>query len=241
MLYIWKHRKQERLGQERKRLDLCSRLLCARHPPSAAGPALAGTGLRAGAGLYHGDGDGAGSARAPARQACSRTRFNLLNGGFSWPFIFFCQVGSGRGLAVSAEVRSGETSSSRAMEGEDGGEDGAELLPLHKGMGSISGLCLGWVGPPKPRGAGRGCRAQGLHAAANHCSTAGRDALKHLDAHANPTGHGGGWGRGGQGGRVQMCTALFELFFKGACSGWSWDAAQGTLGTSKAERQSLLS
>lgn len=41
--------------------------------------------------------------------------------------------------------------------------------------------------------------------------------------------------------RVQGCTALPKLFFKGACSGWSGDVAQGTLGTGKAGRQSLLS
>lgn len=40
-------------------------------------------------------------------------------------------------------------------------------------------------------------------------------------------------------GAVMHC--LSKLFFKEASSGWSWDVAQGTLGTSKAERQSLLS
>lgn len=58
MLYIWKHRKQERLGEERKRLDLCSHLLCTRHPPSVARPALVRQpDSRAGTGLYHGDGE----------------------------------------------------------------------------------------------------------------------------------------------------------------------------------------
>lgn len=42
VLYIWKNCKQERLGEERKRLDLCSGPLCACHPPSAARPVLAG-------------------------------------------------------------------------------------------------------------------------------------------------------------------------------------------------------
>lgn len=68
MLYIWKHRKQERLGEERKRLDLCSRLLCTHHPPLAAGPALAGRlGSWAGMGLYHGDRGPVPGAPAPQR------------------------------------------------------------------------------------------------------------------------------------------------------------------------------
>lgn len=222
MLYIWKHRKQERLGQERKRLDLCSRLLCARHPPSAAGPALAGPRLRAGAGLYHGDGDGAGSARAPARRACSGTGFNLLNRGFSWPFMFFCQVGSGRGLAVSTKVRSGETSSSRVMEGRMEGR-----------MELSCNLCTRrWGAPPGFVWAGLGHPSPGEQAGdVGHHSQSRRDALKRLDAHADPVGHGAGWGSGGEGGGVQRCAALFKLFFKGACSRWSWDVAQGTPGT----------
>lgn len=72
---------------------------------------------------------------------------------------------------------------------------------------------------------------------------AGQDALKHLDAPRKPHRT---WRWLGLlrfcvvSGRVQKCTALSKLF-KGACFGWSWEVAQGTLGTSKVERQSLLS
>lgn len=106
MLYIWKHRKQERLGKERKRLDLCSCLLCAHHPPLAAGPALVSRQARRQAwGFLMVMGTGAGSACAPARQGCLGAAFNLPNRGFSWLFLFFCQVSLGRGLAVILRVR----------------------------------------------------------------------------------------------------------------------------------------
>lgn len=129
MLYIWKHHKQERLGEERKRLDLCSCLLCARHPPLAAGPAPAGRlGSRAGTGLYHGDEGPVPQHPRPstARQmGCSGAGFNLPNGGFSWPYLFFCQVSLRRGLAVSLRGRSTETSSPSPWGGWTGWLDGA--------------------------------------------------------------------------------------------------------------------
>lgn len=169
MLYIWKHHKQERLGEERKRLDLCSRLLCARHPPSAAGPAPAGRlGSRAGAGLYHGDGGPVLQHPRPSaarRTGCSGAGFNLPNRGFSWPFLD-CQVSLRRGLAVSLGGRSTETSSSSPCGGWTGGWMEPELPPLRTGMGSISRPWPGVIWPPEPKGAGRGCWALRLHAAA---------------------------------------------------------------------------
>lgn len=87
---------------------------------------------------------------------CSGAGFNLPDGGFSWPFLFFCQIGSGRGLAVSLEVRSTETSSSSPCGGWLEGRMEPESPPPRTGMGSISGLWPSWIGPPKCTGAGLG-------------------------------------------------------------------------------------
>lgn len=147
VLYIWKNRKQERLGEERKRLDLCSGPLCARHPPSAAGLELVGrSGWQAGAGLYHGDGGPVPAAPAPRHRGSARQTeeaalagFNLLDRGFSHPLLFFCQAGSGSGLAVSPGVRPKGMSSSGPGRGWVQGRMGAEPSPLCVGQGIVSG------------------------------------------------------------------------------------------------------
>lgn len=149
MLYIWKHRKQERLGQERKRLDLCSPPLCARHPPSAG---AGGTG----AALPFIMVMGPASSLAQHGGHAAPARFNLPRRGFSWLFLFFCQGGSDRGHAVGRGVRSTETSSSSPCGGwMEGRTEPEPPLPC-TGMGSISRLWPGWIGPPKGKGAGLG-------------------------------------------------------------------------------------
>ena len=100
------------------------------------------------------------------------------------------------------------------------------------------------MGHPSARDEVWGCRALGLHVAASHRSQSWARCSE-----APPCPMQTPWDTEVAGAapvlchewKVQRCTALSKLFFKGACSGWSWDVAQRTLGTGKAERQSLLS
>lgn len=91
------------------------------------------------------------------RPSCSGAGFNLPGGGFSWLFLFFCQLGSGRGLAVSLGLRSSETSSSSPHRG----WRDLEPTPPCTGMGSSSRLWPGWTGPRKHEGAGLGVLGTG--------------------------------------------------------------------------------